>query len=75
MLLIHIGKPGAGAERFAACSPEALAMGLRGGGEQEGCQQVPCTQQHRQGCPKPNGQDMAKRAPLPSQGPIGRCCF
>lgn len=49
--MIHKGKPGAVTERFAAHSPGDLSVGLRGGGEQECCQQVPCTQQHRQGCP------------------------
>lgn len=58
MLLMHKGKPGAGTERFAACSPEDLSM--RGGGEQEDC-------------PKLNGQDRAERAPLPSQGSMERC--
>lgn len=45
MLVIDKEKPGAGTERCAARSPEDLSMGLRGGGEQECCQQVPCTQQ------------------------------
>lgn len=70
MLVTPEGKPGPGTEGFAVHSPGDISMGLRGGGGQECCQQVPCTQQHRQGCPRPNGQDRL-RAPLPSQGPVG----